>query len=85
MISIIVPVYPESRKKYKRVFAQTFGDFELILIDDGSMDQSPKICREIAEKEPRIRYIRQENQGPSAARNNAVSMAQGEYISFIDS
>ena len=88
MISIIVPVYNSEkylRKTLSSILNQTFGDFELILIDDGSMDQSPEICREIAEKEPRIRYIRQENQGPSAARNNAVSMAQGEYISFIDS
>lgn len=87
-VSIIVPVYQV--EKYLRqcidsILAQTFTDFELILVDDGSKDQSGEICDEYAAKERRICVIHQANQGPGAARNHGVAAACGTYILFLDS
>lgn len=87
-ISIIVPVY--NVEKYLHacldsILAQTFTDFELILIDDGSPDSSGKICDEYAEMDSRIRVFHQENQGQAAARNFGVSQAKAEWIHFVDS
>lgn len=86
-LSIIVPVYkvePFLRRCVDSILAQTFTDFELILVDDGSPDGCPAICDEYAEKDPRINVIHQKNGGPSAARNNGLDAAQGDYIGFID-
>ncbi len=66
------------------VLSQTFRDFEIILVDDGSIDGSEKLCDEYAAKYPFIRVIHQENAGASAARNAGLREAQGEYIHFID-
>lgn len=87
-ISIIVPVYNPG--KYLRecidsILAQTFSDFELILIDDGSTDSSPAICDNYATRDSRIHVIHQPNSGVSAARNAGLDSARGEWISFIDS
>ena len=87
-ISIIVPVY--NTEKYLQrcinsILNQTFSDFELILVDDGSTDSSGAICDEYAEKDSRIRVFHQSNQGQAAARNHAVSDAHGRYVCFIDS
>ena len=87
-ISIIVPVYQV--EKYLRqcidsVLAQTFRDFELILVDDGSKDRSGAICDEYAGKDDRICVVHSENAGPGAARNRGIGMASGEYILFLDS
>lgn len=86
-ISCIVPVY--NVEKYLRrcvdsILAQTFTDFELILVDDGSPDGCPAICDEYAEKDSRVRVIHQENKGVSAARNAGLDMARGEYVCFVD-
>ena len=67
------------------ILAQTFTDFELILVDDGSTDESGKICDEYAANDERVRVIRQTNQGQAAARNEAIHIACGKYISFVDS
>ena len=87
-ISIIVPVY-KAEKKLARciesILNQTLKDFELILIDDGSPDKSGQICDEYAQKDSRINVIHQKNKGASAARNNGIKVARGEYIGFIDS
>ena len=88
LISIIVPVY--KTEKYLRccvdsILAQTFTDFECILVDDGSPDNCPAICDEYAEKDNRIIVIHQENAGSSAARNTGLDIARGEYIGFVDS
>ncbi len=88
MISIIVPVYKvESyiRRCIDSILNQTFVDFELILVDDGSPDDSGAICDEYAKKDARIRVIHNQNKGVSAARNTGLDAALGEYISFIDS
>lgn len=87
-ISVIVPVY--NVEKYLQrcvdsILAQTFTDYELILVDDGSPDRSGEICDEYAERDNRVRVIHQKNSGVSAARNNGVEVALGEYITFIDS
>lgn len=88
MISVIVPVYnvePYLRQCIDSILAQTYTDFELILVDDGSPDNCGAICDEYAEKDNRIRVIHQKNGGVSAARNAGIDIATGEYISFVDS
>lgn len=87
-ISVIVPVYNvESYLKrcLDSLLKQTYTDFELLLINDGSTDSSALICEEYASKDSRIRVIHQENAGPSAARNRGIELAQGSYITFVDS
>lgn len=87
-VSVIVPVY--NTEKYlprciESILAQTFTDFELILVNDGSTDNSGKICDEYAKKDSRIVVIHKENGGASSARNKGLEIAQGEWISFVDS
>lgn len=87
-ISIIVPVY--NAEKYlerciKSLANQTIKDIEIILVDDGSKDSSLDICNNYAKKDKRIKVISQKNAGPSVARNNALKLATGEFIGFVDS
>lgn len=87
-ISVIVPVYRVEKylaECVDSILAQTYADFELILVDDGSPDNCGAICDAYADKDSRIRVIHQENQGLSGARNSGIDVAQGEYITFIDS
>lgn len=88
-ISVIVPVYrvePYLHRCVDSILAQTFSDFELILVDDGSPDNCPAICDEYAKKDNRFKVIhRKQNGGASAARNLGLKTSQGEYICFIDS
>ena len=91
-ISVIVPVYKVESYLHRcvdSILAQSFTDFELILVDDGSPDNCRKICDEYAEKDSRIHVIHQENGGLSAARNAGIDWAfensDSEWISFIDS
>lgn len=87
-ISVIVPVYNVEKYLHEcidSILAQTFTDFELILVNDGSQDNSGAICDEYASKDNRITVIHQENQGQAAARNNGVKVARGEWIHFVDS
>lgn len=86
-ISIIVPVY--NVEKYLRqcldsIKSQTFQDWECILIDDGSKDNSGAICDEYQEHDSRFRVIHRDNGGVSAARNDGLIVSQGRYISFVD-
>ena len=86
-VSVIVPVYNVEEyleKCIKSILEQTFLDFELILIDDGSSDRSGSICDEYKEKDDRIIVIHKQNEGVSVARNVALDIAQGEYIMFCD-
>ena len=88
IISIIVPVY--NVEKYLNrcidsILNQTFTDFELILIDDGSPDNCGVICDEYAKKDKRIKVIHKENGGLSSARNRGLDVAKGNYIGFVDS
>lgn len=88
MVSIIVPVYNASktlRRCVDSVLKQEYADFELFLVDDGSQDDSGTICDEYAGKDPRVRVIHKANAGVSAARNDALDQARGEYLQFLDS
>lgn len=67
------------------ILAQTFTDFELILVDDGSPDSCPALCDAAAAKDSRIRVIHQKNRGLSGARNAGLDAAEGEWIAFVDS
>ncbi len=88
LLSIIVPVYNVEEylpRCIDSVLSQTFTDFELILVDDGSLDKSGEICDEYGQKDSRIVVLHQPNKGVSAARNRGVDIARGEYITFLDS
>ena len=86
-LSIIIPVYNAQERLQlcvESVLKQTFRDFELILINDGSKDDSLAICRKLAEADGRIRVIDQENRGAGEARNTGIDAAKGEFILFVD-
>lgn len=86
-VSVIVPIYNVEKYLHKcvdSILKQTLTDFEIILIDDGSTDNSYKICHEYALKESRIQVLHKENAGVSSARNLGLDNAKGEYIIFID-
>lgn len=88
LISVIVPVYKVEKylsKCIESILNQTFQDFELILVDDGSPDNCGMICDKYAEIDPRIRVIHKKNGGLSEARNAGISIATGDYLTFIDS
>ncbi len=88
LLSIIVPVYKVEiylPKCIDSILAQTFTDFELILVDDGSPDDCPALCDAAAEKAARVRVIHQKNGGLSAARNAGLDAARGAWIGFVDS
>lgn len=88
LISVIVPVY-NVEKVLKHcidsILGQTYTDFELVLVDDGSPDNSGRICDEYAKKDNRIKVIHKENGGVSSARNTGIRSANGKYICFVDS
>lgn len=88
LISIIVPIYNSEQYVYdcvNSVLKQTFPDFELILIDDGSLDSSGTICKQLCEKDERIHFIQQKHKGVSFARNEGINAAKGNYLFFLDS
>lgn len=87
MISVIVPVYniePYIEKCIKSILAQTYDNLEIIVVNDGSTDNSFNICSKLAVNEPRIRVIDQKNAGLSEARNAGLRIARGSYIAFVD-
>ena len=87
-VSIIVPVYQVENYLHKcvdSILAQTFTDFELILVDDGSKDRSGQICDEYAEMDERVTVIHKENGGLSDARNHGMDRAAGNYVMLVDS
>ncbi len=87
VISIIVPIYDVERylpKCIESILNQTFKEFELILVDDGSPDNSGIICDEYSKRDERIKVIHKENGGVSSARNVGLDSALGEYIGFVD-
>ena len=88
LISIIVPIYNVEeylRECLDSIMSQTYQNFECLLINDGSPDNSADICREYVEKDSRFRYFEKENGGVSSARNLGIEHSKGEYITFIDS
>ncbi len=88
LISVIIPVYNVEeylKECIDSVLSQTYENYEIILVDDGSTDNSGKICDEYAERNNKITAIHKENGGLSDARNTGLSLSQGEYIYFLDS
>lgn len=88
LVSIIVPVYNSEKtlgRCIESILNQTYKEFELLLLDDGSTDSSGEICDTYAEKDARIRVIHKENSGVSDTRNQGIAMAKGEYLQFLDS
>jgi len=88
LISVIIPVYNVENylsNCIDSVINQTYKNLEIILVDDGSIDSSAKICDEYAKKDGRIKVIHKENGGLSSARNAGLDIAKGKYISFVDS
>lgn len=87
-VSIIVPVYNcanSIERCLKSILNQSYKNIEVIAIDDGSKDESGKICDHMAENDSRLQVVHQENQGVSVARNNALASATGQYVQFVDS
>lgn len=87
LISIIVPIYNVEKflpYSLERIINQTYNDIEIILINDGSTDNSKIICQEYEKKDKRIKLINQKNQGAAAARNTGIREATGKYIGFMD-
>ena len=87
-ISVIVPVYRAEaflRKCTESILAQTMGELEVLLIDDGSPDGSGALCDQIAGEDSRVRVFHKENGGPASASNMGLDNARGDYIGFVDS
>lgn len=88
MISIIIPIYKVSQyldECVKSIVSQTYKNLEIILVDDGSPDECPRMCDEWAKKDNRIKVVHKKNGGLSSARNAGLAVATGEYIGFVDS
>ena len=87
LISIIVPVYNVEKyieKSISSVCMQTYSNIEIILVNDGSTDNSGEICNQLAQQDTRIRVFHKKNGGVSSARNLALAHATGDYIGFVD-
>ncbi len=87
MISVIVPVYNVEKylkKCVDSILSQTYTDFELLLVDDGSPDGCPRICDEYAASDPRVRVIHKQNGGLISARNEGIRAARGDYVCILD-
>ena len=88
LVSVILPTYNRVRyvgEAIESALRQSYRNLEVICIDDGSKDDTPAVVAELADHDPRLRYIRQANGGVSAARNHGLRLARGEWIAFLDS
>jgi len=88
LISVIIPMYNTSsyiEKTIESVLTQTYKNLEVVVVDDGSTDNSGEIVKALMLKDSRVKYIFQPNSGVSAARNNAIAHSTGEYLAFLDS
>ena len=88
IVSVIIPVYNVEKyisEAIESVLNQSLIDIEVILIDDGSTDNSLLICEQFLQKESRIKLLKQKNSGVSNARNNGLNLAIGKYVFFMDS
>ena len=87
-VSVVMPVYNDERyleAAVRSVMAQTFGDWELIIVDDGSTDGTPTIAARLAAEDPRIRLVKNiENRGVAASRNRGLALCRGEYVALLD-
>lgn len=88
LVSVIVPVYNVGKyvgKCLRSLLQQSYGRVEIIVVDDGSTDESGKICDDLAQNEPRMRVFHKKNGGLSSARNFGIAKARGEWLAFVDS
>ena len=88
LVSVVIPVYNRPQKileAVQSVQAQTVSDWEMVLVDDGSKDDTPQVLRELEKRDRRIRAVFQENRGAQAARNAGIRAARGEWVAFLDS
>lgn len=88
LVSTIIPVYNRPqllREAVESVLAQTHRPIEVVIVDDGSDDETPKVASELATGWPEVRYVRQNNEGPGPARNRGLAEANGEFVQFLDS
>lgn len=88
LVSVIIPVYNAGKclpACLESVLSQSYRHIEVILVNDGSRDNSLEVCESYRSRDPRVRVIDQRNAGPGAARNAALAVAQGEYLQFLDS
>ena len=88
VVSVIIPVYNAEHyleRCLESIQKQSLRDFELILVDDGSADRSPEICRRYQARDSRVQVLTGENHGAAAARNRGMERACGEYLIFLDS
>ena len=88
LISVIIPIYNRQdviEEYLNSVFAQSYQNFEIVLVDDGSTDRTYDICKQLAAAEPRIKLFAADHGGVSAARNKALTNTNGEYVFFLDS
>lgn len=86
-VSVVIPIYNYGHylpDALDSVLGQTATDWECLIVDDGSTDETPEVARRYAERDSRFRYLRQENRGPAAARNNAMRNSTGEFLQFLD-
>jgi glycosyltransferase involved in cell wall biosynthesis len=87
-VSVIIPTYNRALKlkeAIQSVLDQTYTDYEVIVVDDGSVDNTREVVNELKQRSDKLVYIYQENRGRSAARNYGISLAKGDYIAFLDS
>jgi len=87
-VTVVVPAYNAAQylsETIESVLAQTFNDFELLIIDDGSTDNTAEIAHQYSQQDSRVKLFSQQNQGVSVARNMGIQMAQGEFVAFLDS
>lgn len=85
--SVIIPIFNVEKflsKCIESILSQSYPNWELILVNDGSSDKSPQICDTFASKDSRIKVINKSNQGVSKARNSGLDIARGKYICFVD-
>lgn len=88
LVSIVIPVYnviANLDRAVQSVIHQTYSNWELILIDDGSTDGSGEVCEKYEKSYPQIHVVHQRNKGVSAARNIGINVAKGEFLTFVDS
>lgn len=87
LVSVVVPCFNYGRHLpdcIRSLGAQTHTEWECVIVDDGSTDDTPAVCERLAESDGRVRFLRQQNRGVNAARNAGLALARGEYIQFLD-
>lgn len=87
LISVIIPLHNAAKfisETLDSLYAQTYPNFEIIIVNDGSTDESVKICKRYAQERGKLKIFHQENRGPASARNRAIEQAEGKFLYFID-